>query len=202
MPKFNSPTELTDTLSAPLGDLISAVGRGVAEAQQALDAQTIANLKALYADDSNAELRRLGYQPTWYKIPEVTAEISMSLTVSGQASEKAGTQAGQQSNIKLYAAPIDASYSNKYDYDLKASSHLKFRIVPVPPSPQASEIKVVPDIVNKQYSEAIALLNDLEITWQLSDETAVPEETDTIQETMPSAGEIINAEQVVIIVLN
>ena len=111
MPKLNNPTDISDALSAPLGDLIAAVGRGVADAQQALDEGTIETLKKLYAE--NNELLKFGYQPTWYKIPEVDAEISVSLSISGSAQESTGVSDANtaSSGIKLYAAPIDANYS-------------------------------------------------------------------------------------------
>lgn len=204
MAKFNSSTDLTDALSAPLGDLIAAVGKGVAEAQQALDAQTIESFKALYRDEDHAELQQIGYQPTWYKIPQADAEISISLSISGQTTDSSNVlssqTSGQQSNIKLYAAPVDASYTNKYDYDLKAASHLKFRIVPVPPSPQASEVKIVPNLLNKSFAVAKTLLDNLSISYQITDDKQA-EDSDIVREIMPVAGEFLETGQVVEITL-
>ena len=200
MAKFNSSTDLTDALSAPLGDLIAAVGRGIADAQQALDAQTIESFKALYRDEDHAELLKMGYQPTWYKIPQADAEISISLSISGQTTENDTTlnaqTSGQQSNIQLYAAPVDASYTNKYDYDLQAASHLKFRIVPVPPSPQASEVKIVPNLLNKSFVVAKTLLERLGINYQVAD-GGQAEDSDIIQNTTPIAGEFLETGQMV-----
>src|SRR5919108_2257520 len=172
--------EVTRALSAPLGDLIAAVGRGVAEAQQALDRQALETFKAVYnlGDASYTELRQIGYQPTWYRIPEVSAEMYVSLSASGEERLRVGGPAvpatqqlvpeQSQGRIQLYATPVDASYSNAYNYNLKASSLIKFRIVPVPPAPQAEGLQVVPNLVGMTYDEARAMLEQLRITYSLS----------------------------------
>ena len=46
MPTFNN--NVLDALSVPLGDLIASIGRGVAEAQRALDTASIAALRDIY----------------------------------------------------------------------------------------------------------------------------------------------------------
>ncbi len=150
MSKFQ-PAEVADTLSAPLGEFISAVGKGVADAQQAMDLRTAETFKAIHkGDDKTLELlRQLGYQPTWYKIPEVEASIQVSLNISGSSTNQqngAATQTEGSAPIKLYAAPMDADYANRYNYNLSATSQLKFKIVPVPPSTKAAGMKVIPAI--------------------------------------------------------
>ena len=53
------PNVVSDTLAAPLGDLIAAVGRGLAEAQESLDLGTAETIKRLYdGGDQNMELLR------------------------------------------------------------------------------------------------------------------------------------------------
>ena len=58
----------------------------MAEAQWALDQHTVESFKAVYGGDEAVyrELRQLGYQPTWYRIPEVAAEIYVTLSASGK----------------------------------------------------------------------------------------------------------------------
>src|SRR5262245_15606676 len=154
MAKADDLSQLTRARSAPLGELISAVGRGVAEAQAALDLHTVETFKAVHGGDEEnyRALREVGYQPTWYRIPEVAAEIYVTLSVKSQE-QSSGSQGGPPpeadaleenaddqpeapptGRIQLYATPVDASFSNTYDYQLRACSQLKFRIVPVPPS--------------------------------------------------------------------
>jgi hypothetical protein len=199
---LNSPNDIADTLSAPLGDLIAAVGRGVAEAQQALDEATLETFKKIYNTKNRSLLAELGYQPTWYKIPEVNAEISISLSISGTESltasgPGAATQEGQ-SAIKLYATPIDANYTNKYDYNFQAASTIRFKIVPVPPSPQAANLKVAPDVLGQPYSEVKKLLADLEIPYLLAPGSTEPIGYDPkVIVSDPKAGEILTGGQTI-----
>ena len=160
--------QLTDALSAPLGDLIAAVGRGVAEAQQALDRHTFAAFKAIYGSKEGTyeEFRALGYRPTFYVLPETTAEILVSLTVGGSSV----TQATQgTAGVRLYAAPLDASYRNRFDFDLRAASRVTFKIVPVPPSPEAESIRVLPYLLNRTLGDALGALAPLGVGVEITD---------------------------------
>ncbi len=196
---FNDPKDLLDTLSAPMGDLIASVGRGIAEAQRAMDEQTLEQIRALYGEDKGDELLRtlqqLGYQPTWYHIPEVNAELNVALSLSGatQQTAKSAASGKPAPRAKLYAAPVDASYTNRYGYELKAASVVKFRIVPVPPSPNAENLRVVPNVVGRSFAEAKATLDGLGIAWVVSneetpkDEASVKAQTPAPSQLIPSA---------------
>lgn len=185
--------QLTDTLSAPIGELIAAIGSGVAEAQQAMDAATIANVRALAqagdAEGTLALLRQIGYQPTWYQIPEVSAEINVALTVSGSG--------GAGGGIRLLAAPVDASYSNRYNYELKAASTVRFRIVPVPPSPKAERMRAVPQLVGLSFQDAKARLGDMDIGWQLPQGSATPKDEAPVKEQSPAPGSLLTGGETV-----
>ncbi|NOK21985.1 PASTA domain-containing protein [Corallococcus carmarthensis] len=157
-----------EALSAPLGALISAVGRGVAEAQRELDAATIEQIRELYASDEDlaVELQRIGYRPTWYHIPEAEAEIAVALSITSEERSEG------RSRLKMYGAPLDASYTNRFAYSLTAQSRLKFRVVPVPPSPQAEALVVVPAVVGKTVAEARALLSAIGVPHRFPDGAA------------------------------
>lgn len=192
----DQPEQMIDALSAPLGDLIAEVGRSVAEAQMAMDAATIQNVRALVTasgpDDPNRLLQQIGYQPTWYQIPEVTAEITIALTLSG--SGQSGGQSGGKpggSRMRMMAAPVDASYASRYNYELKAASSLKFRIVPVPPSPAAERMRVVPVVVGLSFEQARVRLAELDIRWTLPDKVAAPADATLVATQQPAAGEIL-----------
>jgi hypothetical protein len=154
-----------EALSAPLGSLISAVGRGVAQAQQELDEATLERLRALYAADEGfaAELQRIGYRPTWYHIPEAEAEIAVALSITAEEQGQGRTR------LKMYGAPMDASYTNRFSYSLSAQSRLKFRVVPVPPSPQAEALVVVPAVVGRTVADARGLLQALGVPHRFPD---------------------------------
>jgi hypothetical protein len=199
MANLNSASDIADTLSAPLGRLIAAVGQGLAEAQQGLDESTIATLKSLYGEDGNL-LAAIDYQPTWYKIPEVEAELSIALSISGNI-EKNGNATG----IQLLAAPTDANFTNKYDYNVNASSTIRFKIVAVPPSPQAANLIFMPNFVDQPYNKVLTFLEERQIAYEIRDQQLNPLEKDNISLTdttkvsitTPTAGEIIPSGAVV-----
>jgi len=164
---------LLEALSCPLGELIASVGRGVAEAQRELDHASLATLQDVYArgDGLFGELQKIGYRPTWYHIPEAEGDLQIALTISGnEASGGAGTTppaGAARSKVKLYATPVDAGYASRFGYTLNASSRVKFKIVPVPPSNAADALLAMPALTGLTLSEARARLSLLGITGTL-----------------------------------
>lgn len=123
-----------DASTLPLVDLIAAVGRSVADAQQTMDGRAIEHFSAIY-DQSVAAfepLRAIRYQPTWYQISEAAAEIALAITVKESPAGAAGPR-------ELHGAHVDAGYQARFNYQLKTASSLKFRIVPVPPPAAAAQ---------------------------------------------------------------
>lgn len=173
----SDPKAVLDALSVPFGDLIASVGRGVADAQRALDTASIAALQEVYSEKNGPyqELQRIGYRPNWYHIPEVEGEIQVALTVGGQEtqSSSATSPARGPRAVKLYATPVDAGYASRFGFSLQATSSVKFRIVPVPPSSQAEAMQVMPALVGLTLAETRARLTLLGIT------ATFPNEADT-----------------------
>jgi PASTA domain len=191
----DDPLRYLDALSAPMGDLIASVGRGVAEAQQALDMGSLGALMAIYADADDqtlALLREIDYRPTFYAIPEVTSELTVALTLTGQSSSSGPAAiasaaaplaalpaalpaasvaaaplapATDSARLRLYVAPVDAGYQNRYGFDLRATSSLKFKIVPVPPPSQTEQLRVVPNLVGRSFAEARTVLDLYRLAW-------------------------------------
>ena len=190
MPSFDD-SELLDALSAPIGDLISSVGRSVAVAQLEMDRASIAALQELYGSDEDLArmLQGIGYRPTWYHIPEVETELTVALTVTGERSE-AGATANRVSKapVKMYAAPVDATYTNKYAFQLQAASRVRFKVVPVPPSVAADQMTVVPQLVGMSHADARALLMQLNIP--LNPPDSVDDEA-VVQSQEPPAGSVV-----------
>jgi hypothetical protein len=189
MATFDNP--LLDVLSVPLGDLISSVGRGIADAQRDLDAGSLAALQEIYGSSEGLfhELQRIGYRPTWYHIPEAEGEIQVALTVSGeQHSTGTNTTGLGRSKVKIYAAPIDAGYTSRFNFTLQAASRVKFRIVPVPPSSAAEAMQVVPALIGLPVSEARARLTLLAISGNVAAGTA---DTAIVSAQDPGPGSIL-----------
>jgi len=177
-------------LAAPLGDLIAAVGRSVAEAQQAMDDQTIEHFRTIYADGNGAfdALRSIGYQPTWYQIPEATAEIAIALTASTSTSTSSGAA---PKRLAIYGAPVDAAYQSKYNFNVQATSSLKFRVVPVPPPTSAARLRIVPNFVDQSLAQARNLAIEAGIELILPAGAA---ETARVSGQSPVAGSVLPAE--------
>ena len=166
------PLKPLDALSAPMGDLIASVGRGVADAQRALDAASLATYREVYSnadDETFALLREIDYRPTFYVIPEASSTLTVALSIAGESVSGGGPGAAGRSLPRLYAAPVDAGYQNRYNFDIQATSRLEFRVVPVPPSSGAEQLRVAPDLVGKTFAEARARLELFELVWSQDD---------------------------------
>lgn len=174
----NALNYMKDILAAPLGEIISSVGHGVAEAQSALDAGSLAQVMEIYSENTEnneaiALLQQIGYQPTFYVIPETEVEAQISLAISFSETSTGGVPS--TSPTRIYAAPVNASVSNKYNLSTQASAKLKFKIVPVPQPGDVSDIRVVPDLVGRVLSEATALLDQLGLAYTYDEEAGVTE---------------------------
>jgi hypothetical protein len=197
MARFESPEGISDVLAAPLGELIAAVGRSVAEAQQAMDGQAIEHFRQIYGGGEGAEafeaLRSIGYQPTWYQIPEATAEITIAFTATGSSD----TSSPGSRRLGIYGAPVDAAYQSKFNYGVQASSSLKFRVVPVPPPAAAARMRIAPDLVNLTLASARSLLAELGIELEVTAAGATDASIVTAQ--LPAAGGVLPTDTVQLI---
>lgn len=112
--------QLTEEFVVAFEEAIAAVARGVAAAQRALDQTSIAMQKEIDADE---ELAGLGLMATWFQLPEVDFEMKLAFSIQ----EKGGGTRG------LYSSMVNASYKNRFAYDVNGASALKLKIRPVPP---------------------------------------------------------------------
>tara|TARA_R110001583_G_scaffold16561_16_gene67900 strand:- start:9426 stop:10103 length:678 start_codon:yes stop_codon:yes gene_type:complete len=203
-----------DIATAPLGDIIASVGRGVAEAQKALDESSIQAYLDLYSDQEHLKaLRELGYRPTFYTIPKASAEINLAFTMSG-SSQSEGTNSqsfvsrqvmAPSSNInlknkletskvyqtrrvvpKLYAAPVDAGFQNQYNYESKVSAKIIFDVVAIPPSSEIENSRPVPNVVGKTLAQATLIIESLDLVV----ETEIEDNTTIVVSQAPEAEDV------------
>lgn len=113
---------MNEVLISPLATMVREIGASVAEAQRALDAAAIEHQAKLATD--HPELQALGYQVTWYQIPEASVEMRMALHF--EKPQPAGP-------ARMFIAPYNTKYRNTLNFSADGSSTLKLRIVPVPP---------------------------------------------------------------------
>ena len=216
----NSNDYLKDAFAAPLGDFIASIGEGVGEAQAALDKGSLRQTLEIYnTDPDNSEaslklLREIGYQPTFYTIPKTTAKSKISLSLSQQSSNVLNS--GQAFRTKMYATPVNATNTNKYNMNLNASAEIQFDIVPVPPT-DTQIIRFLPDFIystakdadgnfiKRTFSEIKILLNEYNLNYSFGEnivESALKDET-TFTEQKPAyiAGsvQVIRAEDVIVL---
>ncbi|WP_046758273.1 hypothetical protein [Kordia jejudonensis] len=190
----NSYDYVKDAFAAPLGDFIAAIGEGVGEAQAALDEGSLRQTLEIYNSDpdSGSEtlkmLREVGYQPTFYTIPKTTAKAKISLSIS-QQSTSSSIQNERSFRPKMYATPVNASNSNKYNLGLNATAEIQFDIVPVPPT-DAQIIRFLPNVIYKNdtdkrtFAEIKTLLTAYGLGYTFAE--SVDEETITDESTFTS----------------
>jgi hypothetical protein len=178
----------SDGWSVPLGDVIASVGRGVAEAQAALDQASLSQTMALYTPGSDAPtaLREIGYRPTFYVLPETSCEVQVSLRVggSGSADGSAGGAPGETqgavktvpSPARLYVTPVDAGFANRFAYDARASAKLTFKIVPVPPPTTLDNARPTPNLIGQTVSDALRTVEALGMRATLVDSAGEPQQ--------------------------
>jgi hypothetical protein len=171
---------MNDGLSAPLGSVIAAVGRGVADAQQALDQASLAQTIAIYqaqGEQGEALLREIGYRPTFYVLPETTCEVQLSMRIGGSGAPDGSAGTGGTDAMRTYVTPVDAGFANRYGFQIQAAAKLSFKIVPVPPPAALDDLRPVPDLLGRAGDAAVRALQTLDLKASAVDDagTAVPE---------------------------
>jgi len=128
---------IVEALVAPLGSILRSVGISLAEAQHALDENSIATQKAIDLAVKSGELE-YDIEAPWYHFPEVNLELKMALSMKAEAEvDKKGRVRGYRPT--LLSAPINAAYKNTYDYDVRGSSQITAKIVSIPPASKTKE---------------------------------------------------------------
>ena len=112
-----------ETFAAPIEGLIMALGQGVAQAQKALDQNSIATQEAI---DTDPVLSQYGLQATWYQFPSVTMQLKLSLSMAQDPSSTS------QTPLRVVAQPLSAAFQTHFSYDAQAASQINLTMVPVP----------------------------------------------------------------------
>src|SRR5262245_24275413 len=97
---------------APLGLLVERLGLAIANAQSALDRNSIELAIALADPENGIELggeRRtllsLGFAPTFYQVTETTIEVKVSFSLSKSVEWSIGASVGV--NVGVFAASVN-----------------------------------------------------------------------------------------------
>jgi len=128
---------ITRTITnAPLHQMIEQMGVSVANAQAALDENSLKTLKALAekgieVNGETTNLLLLGFVPTFYAFTEASFEMKMEFSMA--ESEAFSVGASVEADFGIVAASVSASYSRKFDQSASGSSSIAARMVSLPP---------------------------------------------------------------------
>lgn len=139
--------EVTEMLSAPMEELITALGRGVGAAQAALDRHSIEIQQLI---DTDPVLGQYGLQASWYQIPATQLELKMAVSMQEPAERAVPALPRTLTAItdlelarplpRLWLQPVNARYANQFGFQLSASSTVSLTIVPVPPPAALTQV--------------------------------------------------------------
>ncbi|MGH8719353.1 MAG: hypothetical protein ACREV0_10495 [Burkholderiales bacterium] len=119
--------QIEDVLIRPLEEILAHVGQGIATAQRAMDLNSIATQTLLATDPA---LKEFGLEATWYHMPEIEVELKMALTMRREDRMKDNKLVLRK--LRMYAAPLNASYQNSFSSDVSGASRIRARIVSLP----------------------------------------------------------------------
>jgi hypothetical protein len=138
-----------ETFSAPIENLIIALGQGIAEAQKALDNNSIATQQAI---DTDPVLSQYGLQATWYQFPTVQMQIKMSMSITQDQNQQSSPSVGGSpillppGRFRIIAQPLSASFQNQFNYDANAATQIDVTLVPVPPPRSGDQVTTPPQL--------------------------------------------------------
>jgi hypothetical protein len=134
----NGAERVKDMLTAPMEAVIIALGVGIARAQRELDLHSIELQKEINEDPVLSEY---GLQAQWYQIPKAELELNIAIAMEEKdggtkapALKSGFVKALEPYKLKqIHFQPVNATYTNQFDYNVQASSKLKISFSPVPP---------------------------------------------------------------------
>lgn len=159
-----------ELLDVPLPDMVAKLALGIAAAQQSLDTnsvqtavmlaettidvvpfitQTISNtgeVSISQADPIEMSLLQVGLNPTFYQFSEASIEVSMDIKTTTSTETNVKVSAEASYGYGLFSASINAevSHNRKFGKEVRGTSRLFTRMVPVPPPPRIfPEMRIV-----------------------------------------------------------
>jgi hypothetical protein len=145
----------TELLNVPFPQMIERLGVGIAEAQYAMDrvAIRITQLMAGFSEDKDGKLVKddsaliklqdsgpsfsllaLGFTPTFYQFTETYIEMKMAISMKKSSELGIAVKASYKGVVGLgvLSASVNASYSQKFQYEASGSSSMRTKLVTVP----------------------------------------------------------------------
>jgi hypothetical protein len=159
-----------ELLDVPLPDMVTKLALGIAEAQKSLDANSIETAKTLSEEEIEVvpaltqtiaadgtvtftaapavemSLLQVGLNPAFYQFAEASIEVTMDIktTTSSETNIKVGFKAKVGFAMWSASVRVDVSHNRKFQKEVRGTSRLFVKMVPVPPPPRIfPEITVV-----------------------------------------------------------
>lgn len=134
------PAVTRSLMSAPLPQIIEKLGSSIAQAQQALDTNSVAIAKEMSETeveigDKTYNLLSLGFTPAFYAFTEATVEakLSFTMTESTETSINVGASVGVSYGVFMAAATVDVGFARKFSVSSEGASSIAARLVSLPP---------------------------------------------------------------------
>lgn len=150
-----------ELLDVPLDRMVASLAMGVAEAQRALDENSLKTTMELADPDNNIsyvplinvtttdtgtevetvtaeDIPLIAFlRPTWYQFSETTIEVSMDIKTKSEVSTKVKVGAQAKFGFGCFSASIkvDVEHNRKFGKEVHGTSRMLVKMVPVPPPP-------------------------------------------------------------------
>ena len=160
-----------ELLDVPLPEMVMKLGLGVAEAQRALDENSVETAKLLAetevplvlavtqtiaADGSvsftqappvDVSLLQIGLMPTFYQFAEATIEVTMDIKTTMSRETNIKVSAKAKVGFAMWSASVktDVSHNRKFGKEVRGTSRMVTRMVPVPPPARIEPVLNVVD---------------------------------------------------------
>lgn len=157
-----------ELLDVPLPEMVLKLALGIAEAQKALDENSVETAQALAdttiplvmavtqtiaadgtvsysnADPIDVALLQIDLLPTFYQFSEATIEVTMDIktTTSTETNVKVGAKANVGFSMWSASVSLDVSHNRKFGKEVHGTSRLVTKLVPVPPPP-----RIAPELI-------------------------------------------------------
>jgi len=150
-----TPKVIQQITNAPLPMMLEKLGMSIANAQSALDANSIRLANELAAVKINLggeeyNLLSLGFAPTFYAFTEASVEMKMEFSMaesesyggalgfsygkSSNSNDNSNTDNGssESTSTQMFGVSVSAHYSRKYSTSAEGSSSIAAKIVSLP----------------------------------------------------------------------
>lgn len=166
------PSVGQELLDVPLPEMVTKLAMGIATAQAALDENSIQTAKFLAETDvadvvlavtqtiaadgtvsfaeskATMSLLQLGLMPTFYQFAEATIEVTMDIKTTTSSETNIKVSASAKVGFACWSASVnvDVSHNRKFQKEVRGTSRLLTRLVPVPPPERVKPVFTVIDL--------------------------------------------------------